>query len=253
METGKTTKYFKYAIGEIILVVIGILIALQINNWNEERKSIRQEQLVLSQILSDFEANLEQLDQKIDVRFQMMMSSKKILALIDNRNLRDIDTLDNYIATCMAYTTYDPIEINLDKSGELSLISDPLLKKALNNWSSEINDVIEDEYNWKDYRNKNFIPFLLKHYQLRSLRNKAFKSNALGNFSLKRSTASEGYMDNDIGFSKHPVNMHQLLDNPDFEDHISRCYSINSWTNSEAKILRKRLVDITDMIRRNLK
>jgi hypothetical protein len=32
---GKTTKYFKYAIGEIILVVIGILIALQINNWNE--------------------------------------------------------------------------------------------------------------------------------------------------------------------------------------------------------------------------
>ncbi len=32
---GKTSKYFKYAIGEIVLVVIGILIALQINNWNE--------------------------------------------------------------------------------------------------------------------------------------------------------------------------------------------------------------------------
>jgi uncharacterized membrane protein YidH (DUF202 family) len=35
---GKTTKYFKYAIGEIILVVIGILIALQINNWNENKQ-----------------------------------------------------------------------------------------------------------------------------------------------------------------------------------------------------------------------
>ena len=35
---GKTTKYLKYAIGEIVLVVIGILIALQINNWNEQRK-----------------------------------------------------------------------------------------------------------------------------------------------------------------------------------------------------------------------
>ena len=35
METGKTGNYFKYAIGEIILVVIGILIALQINNWND--------------------------------------------------------------------------------------------------------------------------------------------------------------------------------------------------------------------------
>ena len=35
METGKTSKYFKYAIGEIVLVVIGILIALQINSWND--------------------------------------------------------------------------------------------------------------------------------------------------------------------------------------------------------------------------
>ena len=37
METGKTGKYLKYAIGEIVLVVIGILIALSINNWNEQR------------------------------------------------------------------------------------------------------------------------------------------------------------------------------------------------------------------------
>ena len=36
MEKNKTGKYFKYAIGEIVLVVIGILIALQINNWNED-------------------------------------------------------------------------------------------------------------------------------------------------------------------------------------------------------------------------
>jgi len=39
MEKNKTGKYFKYAIGEIILVVIGILIALSINNWNEQRKN----------------------------------------------------------------------------------------------------------------------------------------------------------------------------------------------------------------------
>ena len=38
MEKNKTGKYLKYAIGEVVLVVIGILIALQINNWNENRK-----------------------------------------------------------------------------------------------------------------------------------------------------------------------------------------------------------------------
>ncbi|MCO4821022.1 MAG: hypothetical protein KC469_03065 [Flavobacteriaceae bacterium] len=52
METGKTTKYFKYAIGEIVLVVIGILIALQINNWNEGRKKQKEEIQILKEIKS---------------------------------------------------------------------------------------------------------------------------------------------------------------------------------------------------------
>ena len=53
LSEGKTGKYFKYAIGEIILVVIGILIALQINNWNEHRKSANQESLYLNRLLSE--------------------------------------------------------------------------------------------------------------------------------------------------------------------------------------------------------
>jgi hypothetical protein len=55
METGKTSKYFKYAIGEIILVVIGILIALQINNWNEKRK----EKLIERELLTYTIENLK--------------------------------------------------------------------------------------------------------------------------------------------------------------------------------------------------
>ncbi|MGB5418200.1 DUF6090 family protein [Algibacter sp.] len=48
LKEGKTTKYFKYAIGEIILVVIGILIALQINNWNENNKNKKSEHKYLT-------------------------------------------------------------------------------------------------------------------------------------------------------------------------------------------------------------
>ncbi|MDO1501182.1 DUF6090 family protein [Winogradskyella maritima] len=53
MEKGKTGKYFKYAIGEIILVVIGILIALQINNWNEARIAKKNEIILVQQLLED--------------------------------------------------------------------------------------------------------------------------------------------------------------------------------------------------------
>lgn len=58
METGKTAKYFKYAIGEILLVVIGILIALQINNWNEQRKANTFQKKILKEIKTSMEQDL---------------------------------------------------------------------------------------------------------------------------------------------------------------------------------------------------
>ena len=58
MEQNKTSKYFKYAIGEIFLVVIGILIALQINNWNEKRKNENKITTVLKEIQKDLEEDI---------------------------------------------------------------------------------------------------------------------------------------------------------------------------------------------------
>ena len=54
---GKTTKYFKYAIGEIVLVTIGILLALQINTWNTERIVKKEEKAVLQKLSKDLEAD----------------------------------------------------------------------------------------------------------------------------------------------------------------------------------------------------
>lgn len=47
----RATKYLLYALGEILLVVMGILIALQVNNWNEERKIKENERLLLSDVI----------------------------------------------------------------------------------------------------------------------------------------------------------------------------------------------------------
>ena len=61
MEENKTGKYLKYAIGEIILVVIGILIALSINNWNELRKNDANTVLMLKQLKEENLSNLSEL------------------------------------------------------------------------------------------------------------------------------------------------------------------------------------------------
>ncbi|WP_178986583.1 DUF6090 family protein [Winogradskyella helgolandensis] len=57
MEQSKTSKYFKYAIGEIVLVVIGILIALSINNWNQSRKENILAKNYYNRLLSDLKAD----------------------------------------------------------------------------------------------------------------------------------------------------------------------------------------------------
>jgi len=66
LNEGKTARYFKYAIGEIVLVVIGILIALSINNWNQERHQKIKERKLLVEIESNLAANSLIIQEKID-------------------------------------------------------------------------------------------------------------------------------------------------------------------------------------------
>jgi len=94
----KTGKYFKYAIGEIVLVVIGILIALQINNWNENRKSNALAKKYISDIKTDltndtltYNSSLNRLKQTIEDNQTLLNSS-----LTENISL---DSLHSLIST----------------------------------------------------------------------------------------------------------------------------------------------------------
>ena len=249
----KFSKYMLYAVGEIILVVIGILIALSINNKNEEKKERAQETVILKQLLGDFNNNLEQLDQKISFRNTFMNSTKQLFKYIDNPNLRNKDSIDLHLAKTLPYATFDPIINDLASSGELSLIKNIKLKQALTHWSSNIMDVIEDEVLWKKYRGEQYFPFLVKNYQLRTLRNNAYKSNVLGKYSLNIGENAEAYAKNEIGNSAHKEDFNALLNNPDLEDHLTRCYAINSWANEQSDILRKRIVEIIELIESEIK
>ena len=66
-DDNKPLKYMRYAIGEIVLVVIGILIALQINNWNEYRKDRIEEQTLYKTLISSLESDLKDLNSKLVV------------------------------------------------------------------------------------------------------------------------------------------------------------------------------------------
>jgi uncharacterized protein YbgA (DUF1722 family) len=79
MEKNKTGKYFKYAIGEIVLVVIGILIALSINNWNEKRLLISNQEGIYKQVRLDLIKDTLNLEEVIDYYEKKDIRMEKVL------------------------------------------------------------------------------------------------------------------------------------------------------------------------------
>ena len=83
LSDGKTGKYLKYAVGEIVLVVIGILIALQINNWNEQRKLKQLEINAMSEVRDDLVNSMDDISQNLGLMTDWLESAWKIKRLIN--------------------------------------------------------------------------------------------------------------------------------------------------------------------------
>lgn len=137
MRENKTGKYLKYAIGEIILVVIGILIALGINNWNENRKSKLVEKDVLNNIYENLGVDATQFD---FYKNQYKQIDKLHLDLykygIKNET---IDSISEPIL--IRRSLYFKLLINSDFKENLYTINNQRIKKELVSYIGSINDM----------------------------------------------------------------------------------------------------------------
>lgn len=147
----KTGRYLKYATGEIILVVIGILIALQINNWNEHRKLKTVEIKILKDLKSDIQENIDNLNKGIKKLEIAKKDMSQVLELYKNKT----QFHDSLIPTFSSFTnlwnpdfTYAAFE-NLKNIG-VNTISNQALRK-------EIVNVIEVEMDILDNAEMNRI------------------------------------------------------------------------------------------------
>ncbi len=249
MSENKTTKYFKYAIGEIVLVVLGILIALQINNWNEDRKERAQEQELLLQLQSEFQSNLEQLDQKTAMRDQMTDAALTLLHNIDHPETRDADSITKHIGLTAVNPTFDPIINDINSSGRIQLLQNIDLKERLARWTSEVIQVTEEEQAWVFIRGNEYLPMLSQKGFMRNVLNRYWKDNVLAAFHLDEGTKTEI----DLGNSKKENVISSILDDPLFESSIAQCATYAKLTNSQAVSLRQRIVEILEIIKQELK
>lgn len=157
---GKTGRYLKYALGEIILVVIGILIALQINNWNETRKLKNQELKYLSGIKSDLNLNIIELKNYTVARETSVNSPKIILEIFNNKRELIPDEFNFHNLNVEIWSPFkrnDNTYQELVNSGNLAIISNDTIKNLLLNMQLSYKQIeFIESHMYNDFENYMF-------------------------------------------------------------------------------------------------
>ena len=143
----KTGKYFKYAIGEILLVVIGILFALQINQWNENRKENNALKTLTENLNNEFQKNLKELEIDLLRVKNAITASNTLLSYTGLKNVAvDNIIIDSLIYHSISNPTWNPSSYVLNdikNSGKLSTLKNENLKLLLYDWDRLYEDILE--------------------------------------------------------------------------------------------------------------
>ncbi len=231
----KFSKYLLYAIGEIFLVVIGILIALQLNTWNEHVKNRAQEDQILRQLKEEYQENLLELKAKMAMRKEMLTACTRLLNYYETPNSW---TLADSVAVDFTKTTYTPtfnpvvgVTNELLASGKLYLIEHENLKPMLTNWTGISTRLIEYEEDLRNMTENEYAPYLRENYSYRSLFNGLWSWEVLNAKRKDKSELIKGFMNDE-----------------NLEDYIISVASAVLITENEATIVQKHIEGILEII-----
>ena len=165
IDSSSTRKYLLYAIGEIALVVIGILIALQINNWNEWRKDRIQEKTLLQRLSDNLERNIATINAALKYIDQRTNSSELIFRLLEQEG-EYVDSLDQHFALGILRGQLAP---PISQNSYESIKNEGFEKLTNQELSENIISLFEEVYkeveDWRIYTNDNAIQDQLLWYK----------------------------------------------------------------------------------------
>ena len=145
----KTSKYFKYAIGEIVLVIIGILIALQINNWNIENSNKKIEKQLLISLKDDFTKTKINIEKTIELQTNVLNLTKSLMIhYLEKKYDVSKDSMFAMIVTgTSSFWRIEPINgtyQSMLSSGDSKLLKNKNLLQSLTEFNGEVSYGFED-------------------------------------------------------------------------------------------------------------
>jgi hypothetical protein len=174
LNQGSVRKYLLYAVGEIGLVVIGILLALAIDNAREARQQQHKEETYLEGLRNDFQINRQKLITLREVNQQNLEHTRTILTILSDPEDRVAeDSLSQLFYSALAYDIrYNPnnsLLLEMMSSGSLKDLSNPELRIQLTNWLATLEDIAKQEEGLAQDRDKVLDLFRTGSYRIRTL------------------------------------------------------------------------------------
>ncbi|MDT0558331.1 DUF6090 family protein [Ichthyenterobacterium sp. W332] len=217
----KFSKYLIYAIGEIILVVIGILLALSLNNWKEDLANQGEEERILSGLKQEFEINLAEIIRNIKLNTGTKESTIALILQIRSEdpfaNSRYIDSLLNEVYMFGSFDAQTGLVNEVISSGKLSIIRDSELRDRLTAVSGLLDNLEEDYVIRSDYYMYHIIPYTSKYFSLVNQNNFmdfSSWSDTYETFKLNESPFKPKYEEIDLLLFENLIATHKL--NNDF-------------------------------------
>jgi len=161
----RTANYLKYAIGEIVLVVIGILIALSINTWNEKRLLKKKEIILVTQLLEDAKADSIFFNSRVQL-FKSQISSYNYLSSLCNNTLQD--SLPNKFTNEIGPFIIAGYQSNLiiNNPDAYTILSNAVLKRKIRIYQAKYDFVKLSIIYYNDRTKSYSSPIYLKYYKL---------------------------------------------------------------------------------------
>ena len=190
LSENKFSKYLIYAIGEIILVVIGILIALSINNWNEGRKLKAEERELLTNLKQSFTIKLNELERKNNGRTEHLKNIGQLMEHIKHpdKTISEEDMFESLQYLNIWYTVNEEFNVinMLFSSGKINIIANDSLKANLITWPDNMEEMLEEQRALQDLVTNRLNPIISTYISSANLAS-SFRSNSSKDGNLSRS------------------------------------------------------------------
>jgi hypothetical protein len=234
---------------EILVITIGIYGAFTLENWNDLRKQRIEEQVLYSQLLLDYEANLDQLHQKIELHRRCVKSGFAIHAAMDAQT-GNLDSLLMDISVLSIDATFDPITHDLGSSGKINLIINPELNRLISNWSSDLAALREMELMWQGRVYGQFMDIRTEMGIERDIQSKFWNMAEVHSDWLLDGGVSEFRA---VTPSRITPNIKDILGNKKLEGIIAHGIVMNQGAIEQSLALKKRILRTIELLNQELK